>query len=80
MLKLAEILDMTREKPNTGRFVKSVCETLELIPMPLRGVEQWQESIGLDQPHERAMMVTAPPHRAADSVMGRSKHSSLLAG
>ena len=41
-----------RDNPNARRFFKKVGETLEMIPMQLKVIEQFQEVIALDQPDE----------------------------
>ncbi len=48
-----------RDNPNVRRFFKKVGETLEMIPMQLKVVEQFQEVVALDQPDETTMMVAA---------------------
>jgi transposase len=58
-----EIPEEMRNHPNVRRFFKKVGEQLELIPLQLKVVEQYQEVMVLDQPDETAMMVSArrPP-------------------
>ena len=48
-----------RDNPQARRFFKKVGETLELIPMQLKVIEQFQEVIALDQPDETTTMVAA---------------------
>lgn len=47
-----DIPEAMRDNPDARRFFKKVGETLELIPMQLKVVEQFQEVIVLDQPDE----------------------------
>lgn len=58
-----DIPEEMRDNPDARRFFKKVGEQLELIPMQLKVVEQYQEVIVLDQPDERTTMVSAkrPP-------------------
>ena len=58
-----EIPDAMRNHPHARRFFKKVGEQLELIPMQLKVVEQYQEVIVLDQPDETTQIVSAkrPP-------------------
>jgi transposase len=62
-LKPEEIPESMRDQPDVRRFFKKIGETLELIPMQLKIVEQLQEVIVLDQPDETTTMVAAkrPP-------------------
>jgi transposase len=48
-----------RDNPHARRFFKKVGETLELIPMQLQVVEQFQEVIALDLPDETTKFVSA---------------------
>ena len=48
-----------RDNPDVRRFFKKVGETLEMTPMQLKVVEQWQEVIALDRPDETTTMVAA---------------------
>jgi transposase len=48
-----------RDNPDARRFFKKVGETLEMTPMQLRVVEQFQEVIALDRPNETTTMVAA---------------------
>jgi transposase len=54
-----EIPEHLRDNPNARRFFKKVGEQLELIPMQLKVVEQYQEVIALDQPDETTTMISA---------------------
>jgi transposase len=58
-----DIPEEMRNNPNVRRFFKKVGEQLELIPLQLKVVEQYQEVMVLDQPDETAKMVSAirPP-------------------
>jgi transposase len=62
-LNEADIPEEMRNNPNVRRFFKKVGERLELIPMQLKVIEQYQEVMVLDQPDETATMVSAnrPP-------------------
>jgi transposase len=55
-----DIPEALRDNPDARRFFKKIGETLELIPMQLKVVEQFQEVIVLDQPDETTTMVAAP--------------------
>jgi transposase len=55
-----DIPEPMRDNPNARRFFKKVGERLELIPMQLKIVEQFQEVIALDQPDETTQIVSAP--------------------
>ena len=46
-------------QPRARRFFKKVGETLELIPMQLQVIEQFQEVIALDRPDETTRIVSA---------------------
>ena len=48
-----------RDNPNVRRFFKKVGQTLEMTPMQLKVVEQFQEVIVLDQPDETTTMIAA---------------------
>lgn len=54
-----DIPEEMRDNPNTRRFFKKVGETLEMIPMQLKVVEELQEVIALDQPDETTTMAAA---------------------
>ena len=54
-----EIPAELRDNPNARRFFKKVGEQLELIPMQLKVIEQWQEVIALDQPDQTTTMFSA---------------------
>jgi transposase len=58
-----EIPEEMRNNPAVRRFFKKVTEQLELIPMQLKVVEQYQEVMVLDQADETATVITAkrPP-------------------
>ena len=47
-----DIPEEMRDNPNARRFFKKVGETLEMIPMQLKVIEEFQEIIALDQPDE----------------------------
>jgi transposase len=59
----AEIPEEMRNNPHARRFFKKVGEQLELIPMQLKVVEQYQEVMVLDQADETTKVVAAkrPP-------------------
>lgn len=72
-LKPEDIPEAMRDNPDARRFFKKVGETLELIPMQLKVVEQFQEVIVLDQPNETTTMVAAPrPEPLIHSFAGPS--------
>jgi len=54
-----DIPEELRDNPSARRFFKKVGETLELIPMQLRVIEQFQEVIALDLPDETTRIVSA---------------------
>jgi transposase len=54
-----DIPEDLRDNPDVRRFFKKVGETLEMIPMQLKVVEQLQEVIALDQPDETTTIVAA---------------------
>ena len=58
-----DIPEEMRNNPNVRRFFKKVGVQLELIPMQLKVVEQYQEVMVLDQPDETTTVVSAkrPP-------------------
>jgi transposase len=58
-LKPEDIPEEMRDNPDARRFFKKVGETLEMTPMQLKVVEQWQEVIALDLPDETTTMVGA---------------------
>lgn len=69
----AEIPDGMRNNPNVRRFFKKVGEQLELIPMQLKVVEQYQEVIVLDQADETTKIVSATrPASLIQSFAGTS--------
>lgn len=68
-----EIPEEMRDNPNARRFFKKVNEQLELVPMQLKVVEQYQEVIALDQPDETTAMVSAKrPTPLVQSFVGPS--------
>lgn len=72
-LKPEDIPEAMRDNPDVRRFFKKVGETLELIPMQLKVVEQFQEVIVLDHPDETTTMVAAPrPEPLIHSFAGPS--------
>lgn len=54
-----DIPEEMRDNPNARRFFKKVGETLELTPMQLKVVEQFQEVIALDRPNETTTIIGA---------------------
>ena len=54
-----DIPEGMRDNPDVRRFFKKVGETLEMTPMQLKVVEQFQEVIALDRPDETTTMVAA---------------------
>lgn len=54
-----DIPEEMRDNPDVRRFFKKVGETLEMTPMQLKVVEQFQEVIALDRPDETTTMVAA---------------------
>lgn len=72
-LKPEDIPEAMRDNPNVRRFFKKIGESLELIPMQLKVIEQLQEVIVLDQPDETTTMVAAPrPTPLIHSFVGPS--------
>lgn len=72
-LKDDDIPDELRNHPHARRFFKKVGEQLELIPMQLKVVEQYQEVIAVDQPDETTTMVAAErPKSLIQSFAGTS--------
>lgn len=68
-----EIPEQMRDNPNARRFFKKVSEQLELVPMQLKVVEQYQEVIVLDQPDETTRFVCAKrPTSLIQSFVGPS--------
>ena len=65
-----------RDNPDARRFFKKVGETLEITPMQLKVVEQFQEVIVLDQPDETTTVVAA---RRPVSLIQSFAGTSLLA-
>ena len=59
LLNPEDIPEEMRDNPDVRRFFKKVGETLELIPMQLKVVEQFQEVIAFDRPDETTTMVGA---------------------
>jgi transposase len=58
-LNLEDIPEEMRNNPHARRFFKKVGETLELIPLQLKVIEQFQEVIALDRPDETTTIVGA---------------------
>ena len=54
-----DIPEEMRDNPCARRFFKKVGETLEMIPMQLKVVEEFQEVIALDQPDQTTTMAAA---------------------
>lgn len=54
-----EIPEEMRNNPSARRFFKKVGEQLEVIPMQLKIIEQYQEVIVLDQPDETTTVISA---------------------
>lgn len=54
-----DIPEEMRDHPDARRFFKKVGETLEMIPMQLKVIEQLQEVIALDRPDETTTMAAA---------------------
>lgn len=54
-----DIPEELRDNPRARRFFKKVGETLELIPLQLQVIEQFQEVIALDGPDETTRIVSA---------------------
>lgn len=75
-LKDEDIPEEMRNNPDVRRFFKKVGEQLEIIPMQMKIVEQYQEVIALDQPDETSTVVSAkrPP-----SLIKSFAGSSVLA-
>ena len=68
-----DIPEHMRDNPDVRRFFKKVAETLELIPMQLKVVEQYQEVIALDQSDETTTIVAAKrPTPLIQSFVGPS--------
>lgn len=53
----ADIPEAMRNHPHARRFFKKIGERIELIPMQLKVIEQYQEILALDQPEETTTMV-----------------------
>tara|TARA_B100000686_G_scaffold304689_1_gene342503 strand:+ start:1162 stop:2844 length:1683 start_codon:yes stop_codon:yes gene_type:complete len=70
-----DIPSALRNHPNARRFFKKVGEQLELVPMQLKVVEQFQEVIAVDQPDETTSMVAA---RRPQSLIHSFAGTSLL--
>lgn len=62
-LKDEDIPEEMRDNPNARRFFKKISEQIEIIPMQLKVVEQYQEVMVLDQPDETTTIISArrPP-------------------
>ena len=54
-----DIPEEMRDNPDVRRFFKKVGETLEMIPMQLKVIEQFQEVVALDRLDETTTMVAA---------------------
>ncbi len=54
-----DIPEEMRDNPDVRRFFRKIGETLEMTPMQLKVVEQFQEVIALDRPNETTTMVAA---------------------
>ncbi len=68
-----DIPEAMRDNPNVRRFFKKIAEQLEVIPMQLKVVEQYQEVIALDQPDETTALVSAKrPTPLVQSYVGPS--------
>jgi hypothetical protein len=74
----ADIPEVMRDSPNARRFFKKVGETLEMVPMQLKVVEQFQEVIALDLPDETTMMELGGPGRTLKgylwAAVGDARH------
>jgi transposase len=72
-LKEEDIPAELRDHPRARRFFKKVGEQLELIPMRLKVVEQFQEVLAVDRDDETTAMVAAPrPQSLIQSFAGTS--------
>ena len=58
-LEPEDIPEELRDNPDVRRFFKKVGETLEMIPMQLKVIEQFQEVIALDQPDQTTTTMVA---------------------
>jgi len=58
-LQEEEIPELLRDDPNVRRFFKKVGERLELIPMQLKVIEQFQEVLARDEADETTTIVAA---------------------
>lgn len=54
-----DIPESMRDNPNVRRFFKKVGETIELVPMQLKVIDQLQEIFALDQPDETTSIIAA---------------------
>jgi transposase len=73
-----DIPEELRDNPNARRFFKKVGETLEMVPMQLKVVEQLQEVIALDKPDATTTMVAAKrPPALISSFVGPSLWAHL---
>jgi len=59
LLNPEDIPEEMRDNPDARRFFKKVGETLEMTPMQLKVIEQFQEVIALDRPDETTTMAAA---------------------
>jgi transposase len=77
-LRPEDIPEELRDHPRARRFFKKVGETLEIVPMQFKVVEQYQEVIALDQPDATTIMVAARrPTPLVQSYAGDSLLSYL---
>lgn len=68
-----DIPEEMRDDPNARRFFKKIGEQLEVVPMQLKVVEQYQEVIVLDRPDETSSFVSAQrPTPLINSFVGPS--------
>jgi len=68
-----DIPEEMRDTPNVRRFFKKVGEQLEMVPLQLKVVEQYQEVIALDRPDETTTVVSAKrPASLLRSYVGNS--------
>lgn len=74
-LKPEEIPEEMRDNPRARRFFKKIGDKLEVIPMQLKIIEEYQEVIMLDQPDETLAYVAA--RRPASLVKSFAQPSVL---
>ena len=78
LLDEEDIPEEMRDNPDVRRFFKKVGEQLEIVPMQMKVVEQYQEVIVLDQPDETSTMISATrPPSLVNSFAGPSVLSYL---